>query len=119
MATLDLQSMRLQHRQQSANVVQIFFAKLIERRAKGYSRECWECVTTLGATARARVLLPSAKRPSRRLCIRAVGVDSVFLAGEVEKHGDVFVAFTPGPRFCEVVRVVEAKNEMMLMPRGG
>jgi hypothetical protein len=37
MGTFDLQSLYLQQGQESANVVQIFFAKLIERRAKGYS----------------------------------------------------------------------------------
>ena len=44
--------------------------------------------------------------------------ESVFLAGEVEDHGSVFVVFAPGPGFRDVIGVVEMKDEMMLVARG-
>src|SRR5712664_1774713 len=47
------------------------------------------------------------------------GGDSVFLTREVEEHGDVLVSFAPGPGFREVVGVVEAKDEVMLVTGGG
>ncbi len=42
---------------------------------------------------------------------------SLFLSGEVEDHGSVFVAFAPGPGFRDVIGVFQLKDKMMLVAR--
>lgn len=41
------------------------------------------------------------------------------LARQVKDHESVFVVLTPGPGFRDVVGVVEADDELMLMSCGG
>jgi len=55
------------------------------------------------------------RRSDRQALIQINGRNSVFLTREVEEHGDVLVSFAPGPGFREVVGVVEAKDEVMLV----
>jgi hypothetical protein len=38
-----------------------------------------------------------------------------FFTGEVEDHGGVFVAFAAGPGLGDVIFVLEAKDEVMLL----
>jgi hypothetical protein len=41
------------------------------------------------------------------------------LTRQMKHHECVFVVFTPGPGFRDVVRIVELDNQVMLMSRGG
>src|SRR5207244_10511004 len=45
-------------------------------------------------------------------------VSSVCLAGEVEEHGDILVILAPSPGFDDVIGVVEAEDQVMLVSRG-
>jgi hypothetical protein len=53
----------------------------------------------------------------RQLDLEAGHVALVFLSGEVEDHGSVFVAFAPCPSFRDVIVILKAKDEVMLVPR--
>jgi len=53
----------------------------------------------------------------RQLDLEAGHVALVFLSGEVEDHGSVFVAFAPCPSFRDVIVILEAEDKVMLVPR--
>src|SRR5260370_29629217 len=65
---------------------------------------------------------PHNRTPHRALLINGESLrrrmPSGFLAGEVEDHGSIFVARAPGPGFGDVIVVLEAEDEMMLVARG-
>ena len=69
------------------------------------------------ATGGLRTLHFREQRPRIHSILEARRVALVFLSGEVEDHGSVFVAFAPRPGFRDVIVILEAEDKVMLVPR--
>lgn len=82
-------------------------------RLRKEGRECDAVLVVNGLSAYA-----TDGRPVKNLChmtSKRILPSLTLLAGEVENHGGVFAIAAPSPSFGDVVGVLEAQDEMMLV----